>query len=107
MKNNEIGLGTLLVEFIGRYMRNLVSLAVLLCLAGVYHPLCAQNTGTIFGNIVNQTNAVINHASVTVRNADNGLTRTVDSGASGEFQVPGLPVGSYELTASASSSSPQ
>jgi len=102
VKNNEIGLGTLLVEFIGRYMRNLVSLAVLLCLAGVYHPLCAQNTGTIFGNIVDQTNAVINHASVTVRNADNGLTRTVDSGASGEFQVPGLPVGSYELTASAS-----
>jgi hypothetical protein len=84
-------------------MRSLVSLAFLVCVAIATQPAHAQNSGTLFGNVVDQASAVVVHASVTVTDPDSGFTRAAESNAAGEFQFPSLPVGTYTLTVSAPS----
>src|SRR3990172_6001315 len=76
-------------------------LAALCVLAFFAMPLFAQQmgTGTIDGRMVDATGAVLPGASVTLTNADTGLSRTVTTDASGRFRVPLLPVGPYVLTA--------
>lgn len=55
-------------------------------------------TGTIQGTVVDQSQAVVPDAKVTVKNLETNLTRTVLSGQDGRFNFPGLPVGRYEIT---------
>jgi outer membrane receptor protein involved in Fe transport len=56
-------------------------------------------TGTISGVVADSTAAVIPEVRITVRNTDTGLTRHAVTNATGEFQVPLLPVGFYEVRA--------
>lgn len=58
----------------------------------------AQNvTGTISGVVRDPSQAVVVGAKVSVRNADTGLQRTVESNSTGEYSVPFLPVGPYTV----------
>ncbi len=59
-------------------------------------PLWAQ-TGQISGTISDPSGAVIQGARVTVTNPATGLTRTVETGASGSYTVAQLPPGTYDL----------
>ena len=43
-------------------------------------------------------NAVINNAGVRARNLDTGFERRTTSNAEGEFGLPLLPLGRYEVT---------
>ena len=61
----------------------------------------AQNTGSIFGTVQDETGAVIPGADVTAEDATHGSTRTAKTNGSGEFLLPSLPVGAYTLSASA------
>ncbi len=54
-------------------------------------------TATILGVAKDSSGGVLPNVTVTVRNVDTGLTRTVKTSDDGEYRVPELPVGRYEV----------
>src|SRR3990170_4062824 len=60
----------------------------------------AQTTGTIAGMVHDATGAVVPGASVTVRNVETGMSRTLPTNAEGRYQAPNLSVGKYEVEVS-------
>jgi hypothetical protein len=61
-------------------------------------PLLAQvATGSIAGTVLDQQSGVLAQASVTVTNKATGATRAVRTGADGNFLVPALPAGDYDV----------
>src|SRR5207244_9639988 len=64
--------------------------------------LLAQTiTGTISGDVTDSTGAVVANVSITVQNAETGLSRSATTTASGSYRVPDLPIGTYKVSASA------
>ncbi|MBI4442117.1 MAG: TonB-dependent receptor [Acidobacteria bacterium] len=61
----------------------------------------AQSAGTIAGTVSDSTGAVIPGASVTARNVETGLTRMLTTNERGRYTAPQIPVGTYEVTATA------
>src|SRR5689334_5817748 len=59
--------------------------------------LRAQVTASVTGTVRDSSGAVMPGATVTVKNLESGLTRTVETGASGSYSVPSLPIGRYEV----------
>jgi len=59
--------------------------------------LFAQSTGSITGTVSDSSGAAIPDAAVTVASPDTGLTRTVQTNATGNFAFPDLPIGTYTL----------
>ncbi len=57
------------------------------------------NTGTILGTVTDQTSAVVRGATVKVTNIETGIVRTAATGARGEYRIPALGLGSYEVRA--------
>jgi Carboxypeptidase regulatory-like domain len=63
-------------------------------------PLLAQGfAAAITGMVQDSSGAAVSGAMVTARHVDTGLTRAVEADASGNYTIPSLPVGAYELTA--------
>ncbi|MEP6703222.1 MAG: carboxypeptidase regulatory-like domain-containing protein, partial [Acidobacteriota bacterium] len=60
-------------------------------------------TATIIGTVTDSTGAPVPAASVTARNVDTGLTRTVASGEDGGYRIEFLPVGNYVVETTATS----
>jgi outer membrane receptor protein involved in Fe transport len=59
-------------------------------------PVVAQiTTATIVGTVSDPGGAAVPSATVTARNVDTGLTRTVTSGEDGSYRLEFLPVGNY------------
>ena len=56
-------------------------------------------TATILGVAKDSSGGVLPNVTVTITNVDTGLTRTVKTGDDGEYRVPELPVGRYEVKA--------
>ncbi|HEX4230182.1 MAG TPA: carboxypeptidase regulatory-like domain-containing protein [Bryobacteraceae bacterium] len=56
-------------------------------------------TGQISGTVVDPSGAVVANATVSVRNAATGGERATASGTAGDFTVPNLQPGSYDVTA--------
>lgn len=56
-------------------------------------------TGVLDGHVFDESKASVPGATVTVKNAATGLTRTTTSSATGTFRIPGLPAGNYDITA--------
>jgi hypothetical protein len=71
----------------------------MLAMFGWAGTLLAQNTGTILGAVKDQTGAVLPGTSITVRNVETGISRTSVTGSRGEYRVPALNVGTYEVQA--------
>ncbi len=62
-------------------------------------PLPAQTyRGTITGSVVDQSKAPVPGAKVTVKNQNTGLTRNTVTDASGIYNAPELPLGTYTVT---------
>lgn len=91
-------------------MRNLLGDMSLLCIVWlavfglVMIPataLAQSTTATVIGTVTDAAGAPVPSASVTARNVDTGLTRTVSSGEDGGYRLEFLPVGNYviEITA--------
>jgi carboxypeptidase family protein len=73
---------------------------VALLAAGLWSDsLMAQNTGTILGTVKDQSGAVLPGANITIKNVETGISRTAVSGSRGEYRVPALNVGTYEVQA--------
>jgi hypothetical protein len=56
--------------------------------------------GTVTGTITDVTGAVVPGASIRLVNRDTGATTTGESNTDGSFVFPGLPIGTYDFTAS-------
>jgi hypothetical protein len=54
-------------------------------------------TGTLSGTVTDSTDAVIPNIQVLAKNKETGLTRTVTTNSEGYFQMPFLPLGSYDV----------
>ena len=63
--------------------------------------LRAQDTGSMTGSVTDSTGAAVTNAQVVVSSAERGINRTTSSNASGEWVVPGLTPGSYDLAITA------
>src|SRR5579872_6196245 len=81
-------------------LRSLPVLAFLL-FASLSNPAAhAQTTGRITGIITDPSGAVIQGATISVKNTETGATRTTSTNASGQYFVLDLSVGEYRVTAS-------
>lgn len=60
-----------------------------------------STTGLIQGTVVDPNGAVVNGATVVVKNQDTGFERTVTTNSDGFFSAPLLPLGRYTVTTTA------
>ncbi len=74
---------------------------VALCLAVAGLALGQVPTGTIAGVVTDPSGSAIPNARVTILNQETGLTRTVETQAGGDYSVPVLPAGLYQVTSEA------
>src|SRR5712692_9584141 len=61
----------------------------------------AQESASITGTVKDPSGATISNAQVTVASPDRGINRTTTTNSDGEYSVPGLPPGSYNVTINA------
>jgi hypothetical protein len=74
-----------------------VVVGLALCLSVVAQS--QSTTGLIQGTVVDQNDAVVPGAKVTVSNTETGFERVVTSNSDGFFSAPLLPLGKYRITA--------
>lgn len=60
-------------------------------------PVFAANTGDISGTVVDQNGALVTNAKVTVTSVSTGAVREVQTNEYGQFSVPQLEIGEYEV----------
>ena len=77
----------------GLFTRLMIGLLVFTGMA-----LAQGTTGSIIGTVGDATGAVIPGATVTLRNVETGITRTVNTDAEGRYRAQQLGLGSYEVT---------
>lgn len=68
---------------------------------GITFAQSQATTGLIEGIITDAADAVVGGASVTVKNNDTGLERTISTDDAGRYRLPLLPLGSYTLSVEA------
>ena len=68
-----------------------------LCLVAIASVVYAQATSTFNGRVVDQADAVLPGATITVTNAATGVVRTTVSNAEGQYFLPGLEPGTYQV----------
>src|ERR1700679_149996 len=75
----------------------LVLLCIVFALSGGNLWAQAQNTAQIQGTVLDASGAAVPSAEIKATNTDTGVTRTVATGASGDYVLANLPVGPYRL----------
>jgi Carboxypeptidase regulatory-like domain/TonB dependent receptor-like, beta-barrel/TonB-dependent Receptor Plug Domain len=71
-----------------------------LCLFVISHPVFAQfDTATVLGSVVDSSGARVPGATVTLKNADTGITATTVSDVEGNYQFLNVRVGTYSVRA--------
>src|SRR5438552_7736861 len=87
------GTGMRLRSF-GRFLTHIcVLISLLACFVFAQSP-----TATILSVVKDTTGALIPGVSITIKHTDTGQTRTAISSETGDYNVPLLPVGEYEIT---------
>jgi len=82
------------------YALSALVVGILGLIASGDRPVFAQGfTASIMGSVQDMSGAALPAAAVTVKHVDTGLTRTVQADSSGNYNIPSLPVGQYEVTA--------
>jgi hypothetical protein len=76
---------------------------LMLCVLGAPALLGQGTAGTIVGTVLDPSGATIANASVSVKNQGTNETRIATTGAGGDYSVPLLPPGNYQVTVQASS----
>ncbi|MCZ6490364.1 MAG: TonB-dependent receptor, partial [Acidobacteria bacterium] len=85
------------VSTFGWTLRGLV-LSVILFSASL--AMAQLTRGTISGSVTDQSGAAVPGAAITVTNVDTGIARSLETGSTGRYEAPNLPVGNYEVRAS-------
>jgi hypothetical protein len=75
----------------------LVGLGLLMPVLGAASAAAQATTGSIQGVVTDSQDAAIPGATVTIRNVETNVSRTVVSDVEGNYRVLNLPVGNYEL----------
>ena len=78
-----------------RHLIGAAAIVLLICATA----FAQQTTGVITGRVTDEQGAAIPGATVTAKNAANGLTRSEVSDAEGLYRLQALPIGIYEVTA--------
>ncbi len=65
------------------------------------HLLAQTVTGSVRGHVTDQRGAAVPHAQVIITNSDTGVTTTTVSDSVGVYNIEFLPIGTYNLSASA------
>ena len=78
--------------------QRVVSLSLCILSLMICSSAFAQNA-QVSGTLKDQSGGVLPGATVTARNVATGLTRSTVSEATGEYRVPALPPGTYEVSA--------
>src|SRR3990172_8139379 len=58
-------------------------------------------TGTILGTVMDASGGVVPGGTITIRNIETGISRTLTTDAAGRYVAPQLPLGRYEVRAEA------
>ena len=75
-----------------------LALVVVCCLLIAMTAVAQSDRGTITGTVSDPGGAVVANAPIQVKNVATGLVYDVASSSTGNYTVPALPVGSYEVT---------
>jgi len=75
-----------------------VAMFFLLC---SFQSIGQVNTGTLSGLVVDPSGASVGNAELAVRAVDTGYSRTIKSASDGAYSLADLPIGNYNLTATA------
>ncbi|HEX8922466.1 MAG TPA: carboxypeptidase-like regulatory domain-containing protein, partial [Pyrinomonadaceae bacterium] len=75
-----------------------VQLIFTLCVLFV-HATAQTVTGTLQGTVSDTNGAVVPNATVTVRNVETGLERTLSTNGEGFYVSSNLPLGKYNISA--------
>ena len=75
----------------------LTSIIAFLCMSGA---ALAQTDASLSGKVTDQTGAGVPYVTVTIKNVDTGVTRSVATDGEGRYQVSGLTAGRVEIRAS-------
>jgi hypothetical protein len=81
-----------------RWLASFLSLALVMLSLSVPAAVAQEPTGAIEGTVTDPQNAIVVNATVTARNTDTNLSRTVTTGDDGNFSIRQLPPGNYEVT---------
>lgn len=80
-------------------MRTRIIFAVLVVLSVLSVPSFGQlDRGTLTGIVTDSSGSVVPGARITIRNADTGSVYNGATTAVGQFNVPNLPIGRYDIT---------
>lgn len=60
-----------------------------------------QTSGSMSGSVTDEKGAVIPNATVTARNTENNISRTLQTDSEGNYRFENLPVGPYEVSVEA------
>src|ERR1700693_3822161 len=83
-------------------MRKACSVVLVLAYLGLIPAALGEDvTAAITGGVVDPTGANIVGATITTRDTERETTYTVQTSRAGVFQIPRLPIGTYELTVAA------
>ena len=80
-------------------VRMCVGVLGLTLLVGAAPTLAQSTAATVVGAILDEQKAALPGASVTIRNVESGQVRSTTTDATGNYRLPGLAPGRYELTA--------
>ena len=72
-------------------------LVVMLVVFACSYTVLSQTTGSVSGEVRDEKQAIIPKATVSVRNIETNVTRTLETTDEGRYRFENLPVGSYEL----------
>src|ERR1039457_3650894 len=84
-------------ESIVKYRKNLVRSAVLMLLATAL-AMAQSDRGTITGTVLDPANSVVPGAKLVLRNTETGAMSETQATVTGNFTLPSLPVGVYDLS---------
>ncbi len=87
-----------------RVLQSIVLLSCLFAALGAYAQ--SASSATITGQVVDPNGAVVVGATVTATNVANGVGRSVITTGSGNYTIPNLPPGTYDVKVEAKSFSP-
>src|SRR5205809_1847359 len=82
------------LQVVGKFATALVVLIAL----GTCLSIAQTSTATILGTVKDTSGALIPGVSITVEHTETGQTRAAISSETGDYNVPLLPVGAYEIT---------
>jgi len=89
------------IVFADRLLRWRFFLILAVAVLGFSASTFAQQA-TIVGTVTDPSGAVVPNVNVTITNTDTGVSRTIPTNDAGQYVAPDLPIGHYNIKASAS-----